>query len=224
VSQSRSAGGHLRAFPRPLGGFGAGFSGYFAGSLFDGVFFDHRRGFFNDGWRLFDDRWRFFDHGWRLFDDRRDFFDDRRRFFDDRRRFFNDRRRFFNDRRRFFNDRRDFFDHGWRLFDDRRDFFRRGTAFRCRFAYRRFRGAVGGVRLGINGEKEHSGHERDDQPKSKAAFGEDPHRRTLDQLDHVASITITGFRLPIVIPALSLYGKMASQGSPCAKGLTDASA
>jgi hypothetical protein len=46
-----------------LGGFGARFIAHLTGSLFDGLFFDHGRGFFGWGWRLFDHSGGFFGRG-----------------------------------------------------------------------------------------------------------------------------------------------------------------
>jgi hypothetical protein len=153
-----------------LGGFGARFSGHLAGSLFDGLFFDHSGGFFDWGWRLFDHSGGFFDWGWCFFDHGRGFFDWGWCLFDHG-------RGFFDWGWRLFDHSGGFFYWGWCLFDHSRGFFWKGTAFRCRFAYRRHRGAVWGirpVRLGANGKEERREHERDNQPKSKTAFGEDP--------------------------------------------------
>jgi hypothetical protein len=201
-------GGGFLNYRRRFFDYGGGFLNY-RGRLFNyrGGFLNHRGRLFNRGWRFFDYGGSFLNYRGRLFDYGRRFFNRGRHLFDYGRGFLDHRRRLFDHRGGFFNHGRSFLNHGRLLFDHRRSFFWRGTAFRCRFAYRRLRGAVGGVRplrLGTNGEEEPREHERHNHPKSKTAFGEDPCRRTLDQLDHVRFYTITRFRLQIVIPALSL--------------------
>ena len=203
-------------------GHGRGFAGsrrrFFGhGRSFAGSrrrFFGHRRSFagsrrrfFSPGRSFAGSRRRFFSPGRSFAGSRRRFFSPRRSFAGSRRRFFSPRRsfagsrrrfssrrgrRFAGSRRRFFSPRRSFAGSRRRFFGGGNRLFWRPTAFRCRFAYRRFRGAVGRVRparMGTSGEEERCEHERDSQPKRQASFGQDPRRRTLDQLEHVRFLT-----------------------------------
>ncbi len=214
MGQPRSIGGHLRGFPHRLGGaVGARFSGHFAGSLFSGLFFDRCKDFFSNRrrfsgywWRFVSYWWRFVSYWWRFVSYWRRFVSYWRRFVSYWRRFVSYWRRFVGRWRRLFGYWRRFVSY-WRRFVGRwrrlfgywRRFFGGGshlfwrrTAFRYRFAYRRFRGAFGRVRptrLGTRGEEERCEHERDNQPKRQASFGQHPRRGTLDQLDHVRFLT-----------------------------------
>ncbi len=210
VGQPRIAGGRLWAFFRTSSGFGARSSGHLAGGLFDGLFFDRRRGFFGRGRRLLRGWGSFFSCGGRLFGGGRGH---RSGFFGCVRRFFSCGGRLFGGGRDhgsgFFGCVRRFFSCGGRLFGGRR------TAFDCRFACRRFRGAFGcarRARLSGGSEEERRGYERHNQPQRNATSLEGPCRRTLDRFDHDRCLKITSFRparrsfrLTTVIPALSSY-------------------